>query len=96
MTLTSLSLRHVTSFIVKCKKYTACTQIADFFEPNTVLWVFHTIQPSKLINTLATCSGKHNVAVDHMICSLLLIHGAEPFTYMPMISMWNIFWNFLV
>ena len=23
-----------------------CAQIADFFEPNTVLWAFHTIQPS--------------------------------------------------
>jgi len=45
---------HVTLGLVECRKLTACAQIAVFFEPNTVLWEFHTIHPSSFILTLAT------------------------------------------
>jgi len=38
-------LSHVTLGLVECRKWTACVQIADRFEPNTVFWAFHTIQP---------------------------------------------------
>ena len=39
-------LSHVTIGLVECMKQTACAQIAKRFAPNTVLWAFHTIQPS--------------------------------------------------
>jgi len=39
-------LSHMTLSLVECRKKTACTQIAEPCEPNTVLWAFHTIQPS--------------------------------------------------
>jgi len=31
---------------VECTKYTAMAQVAEPFEPSTVLWAFHTMQPS--------------------------------------------------
>ena len=39
-------LSHVTLRRVECRKQTASAQIAERFEPNTVLWAFYTIQPS--------------------------------------------------
>jgi len=48
-------LSHVTLGLVECRKLTACAEIAEPFEPNTVLWTFHTIQPSSSI--LKYCSG---------------------------------------
>jgi len=59
MTLTSLSLRHVTLGIVECKKETACTRIADRFEANTVLCSFYTMQPSSFIMYKATTTSKN-------------------------------------
>jgi len=41
-------LSHVTVGRVECIQATASTQIAERFEPNTVLWTFRTIQPSYL------------------------------------------------
>ena len=41
-------LRHVTTGLIECRAKTACAQIAERFEPNTVLWAFRTIQPSSL------------------------------------------------
>jgi len=42
---------------------TACSQIADRFKPNTVLWAFHTIQPSSLhcLSSSASFSYVHYV-----------------------------------
>ena len=47
ITLTSLSRWHVTLGIVECRKPRACAQIADRFEPNTVLW--HSTQYGHLV-----------------------------------------------
>ena len=54
MTLTSLSRRHVILGIVECRKYAACTQTSERFEPNAVLWAFHTISVSYTHLTLPT------------------------------------------
>jgi len=32
------------------KRYTKVPQIAERFEPNTLLWAFHTIQPSSVLS----------------------------------------------
>ena len=37
----------------RMRKWTACAQIADNFQPNTVLWAFHTIQPSSYVCMLS-------------------------------------------
>ena len=39
-------LSHVTLGRVECSKQIASAQTAERFEPNTVFWAFHTIQPS--------------------------------------------------
>jgi len=38
-------LSHVTLDRIECRKWTASAD-TQCFEPNTVLWAFHTIQPS--------------------------------------------------
>ena len=35
--------------LVECRKWADCAQIAQRFEPNTVLWAFHPIQPSSFV-----------------------------------------------
>jgi len=39
-------LSHVTVGLIECRKWRACSQTAERFESNTVLWAFHTIQTS--------------------------------------------------
>ena len=39
-------LSDVTLGVVECRKIITCAQIAERFESNSVLWAFHTIQPS--------------------------------------------------
>ena len=41
-------LSHATLGLVECRKKSACAQIVERFKPNTVLWTFHTIQPSSI------------------------------------------------
>jgi len=54
-------LSHVTLGLVKCRKQIDCAQIAEPFEPYTVLWAFHTIQRSSFMCALFVSGVSHAV-----------------------------------
>ena len=70
-------LSHVTLGLLECRKYTACAQTAEFFEPNTVLWAFHTIQPSSCDCQRLMIVGVCLPCCDKLLCCKHWMHAGH-------------------
>jgi len=67
-------LSYVTLGLVECRKCTACAQIAERFESNTVLWAFQSTQYSHLVTYCIIAWITYKLALQREVTMKIIVN----------------------